>query len=64
MGIAHFIFKKRRSIDNAADGAGFRGKTFESASDNLSFNRIEEAYFLKIEVFSQRVFLHRRWMEK
>ncbi|MEN2446625.1 hypothetical protein AAZF84_02025, partial [Bacillus sp. JR_15] len=32
---------KRRSIDNAADGAGFRGKTFESASDNLSFNRIE-----------------------
>ncbi|WP_189318280.1 hypothetical protein [Bacillus sp. NMCN6] len=47
MGIAHFISKKHRSIDNAADGAGFRRKTFQSASDNLSFNRIEEACFFE-----------------
>jgi hypothetical protein len=47
MGIAHFISKKHRSMDNAADGAGLSRKTFESASDNLFFNRIEKACFFE-----------------
>ncbi|USD83743.1 hypothetical protein M5E02_04870 [Bacillus safensis] len=34
-------------MDNAADGAGFNRKALESAIDNLSFNRMDEACFFE-----------------
>ncbi|KPN13129.1 hypothetical protein AKG37_12350 [Bacillus australimaris] len=46
MGIAHFISKKHRSMDNAGDEAALVRKVFASAIDSLSFNRIVEACFL------------------
>ncbi|AIZ59614.1 hypothetical protein QR42_04865 [Bacillus sp. WP8] len=48
-GIAHFISKKHRSMDNAADGAGFGRKVLASAIDNLSFSRMDEACFFENE---------------
>ncbi|MCY7688207.1 hypothetical protein [Bacillus altitudinis] len=47
MGIAHFISKKHKSIDNAVAGASFTRKAFEAPIDNLCFNRREDAYFFE-----------------